>query len=120
MSEPALGPEMQKLVRRLRVRRNFPAVRSPGADAARLNAYLAVESDPVKLRARLADIRLAAAVILSPRLEVCEDLGLGIPVSVSRLDQVWVRELKLSGSVVLDDELALRVHARGPLRKEGR
>jgi hypothetical protein len=82
--------------------------------AARLNA-LVVEADPVRRAEILADQRLAAAVELAPRIIVVEALLAGLPVPAQRLDRAWVRELQLDGDVVLDDELALRVLARGPL-----
>jgi hypothetical protein len=83
--------------------------------AARLNALVAVEADPVRRAEILADQRLAAAVELAPRIIVVEALLAGLPVPAQRLDRAWVRELQLDGDVVLDDELALRVLARGPL-----
>jgi hypothetical protein len=79
MSDPAIGPEMAKLFRRLRVRRNFGAVRSPGAQVARLNALLAVERDPGRFRERELDLRLGATVFLAPRIEVAEALLAGVP-----------------------------------------
>jgi hypothetical protein len=84
--------------------------------AARLNALVAVELDPVRRRERLLDLRLAAAVILAPRIEVCEALLAGVPVPVARLDPDWTRELApLAGVQRLTNELALRVVGRGPL-----
>jgi hypothetical protein len=56
-----------------------------------------------------------AAVVLAPSLVVCEALLNGVPVPARRLDQAWVRALALSGDVVLDAELVLRVNAHGPL-----
>ena len=95
-------------------------MRSPGSEAARLNALVAVELDPVRRRERLADLRLAAAVALAPRLIVCEGLLAGLPVPAKRLDPRWAKALGLKGDVVLDEELALRVNARGPLEEPGR
>lgn len=92
--------------------------------AASLNAVLAVEFDHLSLERlyrttlsaeRLAEIRLSAAVYLCSRIEVVEALLSGVEVPVHRLDPWWARVLQLSGDVVLDDALALRVNARGPL-----
>ena len=69
---------------------------------------------------RKAAQRLWVAVVLSPRVEVCEALLAGVAVPARRLDRHWVSKLDLSGDVVLDDELVLRVNAHGPLDwKEG-
>jgi len=82
----------------------------------RMNALLAVECDPVRLHDRLLDRRLAGAVFLAPRVEVCEALVAGIPVPARRLDPAWVKALDLDdGNVVLDVELALQVIGYGPL-----
>jgi hypothetical protein len=43
--------------------------------------------------------RLWAALVLSPRIEVCEGLIAGVPVPTRRLDQGWVSKLDLSGDV---------------------
>jgi hypothetical protein len=94
--------------------------RSPGAQAARMNAWVAVEADPVRRRERATDLRLAAAVLLAPRLIVCEALLAGVAVPAKRLEQSWAKALKLRGDVVLDDELALRVNAHGPLEEPKR
>jgi hypothetical protein len=85
--------------------------------AARLGALLALELDPVRRRERVLDLRLAAAVALSPRLEVCEGLLAGVAVPARRLDARLVAELGLGGDVLLDEELALRVVALGPLEE---
>ena len=91
--------------------------------ASTLNALLAVEFDFVRLEPlhrvtlsaeRLAEIRLSAAIYLCPHLAVAETVMCGLPVPADRLDPAWVQDLELSGDVVLDDELALRVNARGP------
>jgi hypothetical protein len=95
-------------------------------NAARLNATLAVEFDHVSLERlrwtsltaeRLAEIRLSAAIYLCPRIELAEALLSGVPVPIHRLDPGWVRALNLTTDVVLDDELALRVNAHGPLER---
>jgi hypothetical protein len=83
--------------------------------ASRLNARLADEVDPVRRADILADRRLAAAVILAPRIIVVEALLAGLRVPAARLDATWVRELHLQGDVLLDDELAVTVVARGPI-----
>ena len=83
--------------------------------AARLNALVAVEHDPVRRAGLVADQRLAAAVVLTPRVIVAEALLAGVPVAARRLDPEWVRELNLAGDVLLDHGLALRVVARGPI-----
>ena len=66
---------------------------------------------------RAADVRLAAAVMLAGRVEVCEALLFGVAVPVRRLHPSLAAELDLgrSGVVVLNDALALRVTALGPL-----
>ena len=95
--------------------------------AATLNALLAVEFDHVRLERlhwntlsaeRLAEIRLSAAPlpVLAPRCR--RGLAVGVEVPAHRLDPAWVRKFELSGDVVLDDELALRVNARGPLNRK--
>lgn len=83
---------------------------------ARRNAAIAVEVDPVRRADHLADLRLAAAVMLAPCVIACEALLAGIPAPADRLDRAWVRVLHLQGDVVLEEELALRVVAHGPLR----
>jgi len=60
-------------------------------------------------------MRLGAAVLLAPRIDVAEDLLLGFPVPRSRLNLGWIRALGLVGPVLLDEELALRVVSHGPL-----
>jgi hypothetical protein len=96
-------------------------------NAATLNASLAVEFDFVRLERlhwntlsaeRLAEIRLSAALYLCSRLDAAEALLSGVEVPAHRLDPAWVRKFELSGDVVLDDELALRVNARGPLNRK--
>jgi hypothetical protein len=89
---------------------------SAGDTAARLNARAAVEHDPVRRAEHLADLRLAAAICLAPRVIVVEALLAGLDVPAARLVPAWVRELRLAGDIVLDDELALRVVAHGPIR----
>jgi hypothetical protein len=93
-------------------------------NATCFNATLAVEFDHVRLERlhavsltaeRLAEIRLSAAVCIAPTIAAAEALLCGVPVHVDRLDRGYVRALSLTGDVVLDDELALRVNARGPL-----
>ena len=81
----------------------------------RENALLAVEHDPIRRRELIADLRLAAAVALAPRIIVVEALLAGLPVPATRLDPAWAKTLGLEGGVVLDVELALRVNAHGPL-----
>jgi hypothetical protein len=88
-------------------------------DDARLEGLAAVELDPVRRRERVLDLRLAAAVFLAPRVEVCEGLLAGAPVPAGRLDPEWVRALALTGDVVLDEALAYRVNAYGPLEEGG-
>lgn len=89
---------------------------------ARENALVAVELDDacwawfVPRAERAADVLLAAAVLLAPRVEVCEALLAGVPVPVGRLDALLVRRLQLAGDVLLDARLALRVIAAGPIR----
>jgi len=102
------------------VERTRDVGRSPGAEAARMNARLAVELDPVRRGDRVADLRLGAAVCIAPRVEVAEALLLGASVPTSRLDPAWVTALDLDGVVVLDEALAVRIAAHGPLsrRKE--
>jgi hypothetical protein len=87
--------------------------------AARLSALAAVELDPVRRRERMLDLRLAAAVALAPRIEIAEGLLAGGGVPARRLDPRLVAELGLRGDVVLDEELALRVVAAGPLVEAG-
>lgn len=82
--------------------------------AARANALLAVEHDPVRQHDRILDQRLAAAVFLAPSIEACEALLAGVPIPAHRLDPELVRDLRLHGDITLDAELALRVLARGP------
>lgn len=84
-------------------------------DSVRLNAYVAVSDDVVLRAQRLADLRLAAAVVLAPRLIVVEALLAGLPVPADRLDRAWVRRLGLRGDILLDPELALRVVAAGAI-----
>jgi hypothetical protein len=98
-------------------RRTEGVVRSPAAEAARLNALVAVELDPVRLRERVGELRLAAAVALAPQLVIAECLLAGAAVPAGRLDPEWVLALDLAGDVVLDYELALRVNAHGPLEE---
>jgi hypothetical protein len=86
---------------------------------ARLSALLAVELDPVRRRERVLDRRLAAAVLLAPRVEIAEALLAGVAVPARRLDPLLVAELGLRGDVVLVEELALRVVALGPLEEAG-
>jgi hypothetical protein len=81
----------------------------------RLSALVAVELDPVRRRERVLDVRLAAAVALAPRVEVAEALLAGVAVPARRLDPRLVAELGLRGDIVLDEELALRVVAAGPI-----
>jgi hypothetical protein len=88
--------------------------------ACRLSAIVAVEHDPVRRAERLADLRLAAAVTLAPRLIVCEALLAGLEIPAARLVPAWVRELHLQGDIVLDDALALAVVARGPIETSER
>jgi hypothetical protein len=64
---------------------------------------------------RRAELRLAAAVLLAPRLVVCEALLAGVPVPAGRLDGRWARALGLADNVVLDDALAFAVAAHGPI-----
>ena len=64
--------------------------------------------------------RLWAAVVLCPSLAVCEALAAGVPVNASRLDPTYRRALKLRGNVTLDEALALRVNAHGPLDEADR
>jgi hypothetical protein len=80
-----------------------------------LAARAAVELDPVRRAELLAGYRLAAAVCLAPRVIVCEALLAGLAVPAARLVPAWVRELRLDGDIVLDDQLALAVVARGPI-----
>ena len=75
-------------------------------DDLRLNAYVAMADDVVLRAQRLADLRLAAAVVVAPRLIVVEALLAGPPVPADRLDRAWVRRLKLTGDVILTGELA--------------
>ena len=88
--------------------------------AARLNAIVAVEHDLVRRAELIAGYRLAAAVVLSERVEVAEALLAGVPVPAKRLHPALAAELELAGKVELDYELALRVIARGPLEQAER
>ena len=76
---------------------------------ARLNAIRAVELDPVRRHERMLDVRLAAAVLLAPRIEIAEALLAGVTVSADRLNPWFARGLR--GEVTLTDALALRVNA---------
>jgi hypothetical protein len=86
-------------------------------EEARLNALYAIEHDPVRRHERLLDLRLFAAVLLAPRVDIAEALLLGAAVPAKRLDRRLVSALELAGDVVLDEELAMRVNARGPLEE---
>jgi hypothetical protein len=66
-------------------------------------------------RQRLNMLRQAAAISLGPRFEVAEALLAGVPVPARRLDPTWADALSLTGDVVLDLELALRVSGHGPI-----
>lgn len=66
-------------------------------------------------RQRLADLRLAAGVLLPDRVEVAEALLSGVVVPARRLDPRWAEALSLDGDVVLDEGLAFRVAGHGPL-----
>jgi hypothetical protein len=94
---------------------NAAQLGSEGSRAVRFNALLAVELDPVRRLERMNDLRLAAAVAIADRVEVAEALLGGVPVPSWRLDGAWAEALQLAGDVVLDDELALRVVAHGPM-----
>jgi hypothetical protein len=59
--------------------------------------------------------RLWAAVVLSPSLQVSEALVAGLPIKAVRLEPAWRRALKLKRDVVLDEALALRMNAHGPM-----
>lgn len=59
--------------------------------------------------------RLWAAVLLSPTLSICEALVSAVPVPARRLEPAWVRALGLTGDVVLDEALVLRMNACGPV-----
>ena len=89
---------------------------------ARTNALIAVELDDadwtwfVPRAQRACDVLLAAAVMLAPRVEVCEAMLCGALVRSERLHPAWVQTLALSGDVVLDPLLALRVVAQGPIQ----
>ncbi|MCS7007395.1 MAG: hypothetical protein RMM28_09340 [Thermoleophilia bacterium] len=85
----------------------------------RLEAREAVELDPVRRAERLADVRLAAAVLLAPRLELAEALLVGVPCPAARLEPVLVSALGLERDVVLDEELAWRALAHGPFEPAG-
>lgn len=61
--------------------------------------------------------RLWAGVQLARSLVTCEALVAGVPVPASRLDARWRKALGLRGDVVLDEALALRVNAHGPLEE---
>jgi hypothetical protein len=93
--------------------------RSPGAEAARLNALVAVELDPIRRRERLLDVRLAAAVAVARRVEVAEALLAGAQLPTRRLDPRWVAALGLEQDrVTLTDELALEIVAHGPFEED--
>ena len=79
----------------------------------RMNALAAVELDPVRLHDRWLDVRLAAAVLLAPRVDACEALLAGVTVPTARLDQRLARALELDGPVALDLDLAYRAIAQG-------
>ena len=87
----------------------------------RANAVLAVELDDadwswfVPRPQRCADVQLAAAILLAPRIEICEALLAGVPVPAERIDRTLARRLDLRGDVELDARLSLRVVALGPL-----
>jgi hypothetical protein len=83
----------------------------------RLSALEAVELDAVRRHERVGAVRLAAAVLLAPRVEVAEALLGGVSVPAERLDPDWRRRLRLVGDVVLDESLALKVIACGPPKK---
>lgn len=85
----------------------------PGAVAARLNARIAVELDPVRGAERRADLRLAAAVLLAPRVEIAEALLFGAPVPAHRIDASWCHSLGLEGDIVLSHEIAIQIVAHG-------
>jgi len=84
-------------------------------DAVRLNAARAVEYDAVRRVGRDAELRLAAGVLLTARVEVAEALLAGVPVPADRLDPAWTTALGLAGDVVVTTELALRVLGHGPI-----
>lgn len=67
-------------------------------------------------RGRSEHLRLAAAVRLSPTIEVCEALLAGVDVPRHRMDAGWVEALGLPERITLDPELALRVSGHGRLR----
>jgi len=87
--------------------------------AARINASVAVELDEVRRRERIADLRLAAAVALAPRVIVVEALMAGLPVPAARLDPAWTQALGLEDDIVLDEPLALKLAAHGPIDGDG-
>lgn len=66
---------------------------------------------------RCAELRLAAAVNLASQIVVAEALLHGVSVPSGRLDRRWAEALRLEGDVVLDEALALRVAAHGPLEE---
>ena len=70
-----------------------------------------VWQDPVEEKATQ---RLWAALVLSPRVEVCEALLAGVPVPARRLDATWRVALRLNGPVVLDEALVLQANGHGP------
>jgi hypothetical protein len=70
-----------------------------------------VWQDPVEEKAAR---RLWAAVVLAPRVEVCEALFAGVLVPAHRLDPTWRVALRLNGRVVLDEALVLQVNGHGP------
>lgn len=53
--------------------------------------------------------------MLASQLVVCEALLADAVVPSHRLDRAWAEQLGLTGDLVLDAELALRVVAHGPL-----
>ncbi|MDQ3671479.1 MAG: hypothetical protein M3364_03445 [Actinomycetota bacterium] len=114
-TESALGPGLANLVARLAGEPCFP--RSTRAEFARVSARAAVELDPIRRRERVADLRLAAAVRLAPSVTVAEALLVGVAVPGARLDPAWRTALRLDpgNDIVLDETLAMRVVAHGPL-----
>ena len=114
-TESALGPGLAKAVARLAGEPFFP--RSERAEFARLSALAAVELDPIRRRERVADLRLAAAVLLSTHVSVVEALLVGVAVPAVQIYPAWRSALRLAQGkdVVLDETLAMRVIARGSL-----